>query len=98
MVRKGAASKAADSAQQTRVTIRYDVGLNNNLHIRGCGAGLSWDRGVLMKNVGPDEWIWETNLPFSNCEFKVILNDQQYESGENHRIDAGGKIRYTPKF
>jgi hypothetical protein len=82
----------------TRVTIRYNVGYSNTLFIRGKGPGLSWDRGVKLKNTGPDEWVWETNLPFSDCEFKVLINDQQFESGENHHIHDGIALQYTPQF
>lgn len=98
--------KSGDSAKEkiekkkkaTRITIRYDAGPNNNLYIRGEGAGLSWDHGVLLKNIGPDEWIWETSLPFNECEFKVVLNDQQYEVGENHHLDSGIWLQYSPHF
>ena len=82
----------------TRITIRYDAGLNNNLYIRGEGAGLSWDHGVMLKNVGPDEWVWETSLPFNECEFKALLNDQQYEDGGNHHLDGGIWLQYSPHF
>ncbi|MBS0605071.1 MAG: hypothetical protein JSS60_08590 [Verrucomicrobia bacterium] len=84
--------------KETRVTIRYDVGFSNNLFIRGHGAGLSWDRGVLLKNIGPDEWIWEASNPFGDCEFKVLINDRLYEAGENHHLHDGVWLQYTPKF
>ena len=82
----------------TRVSIRYNVGFKNHLFIRGKGAGLSWEHGVQLKNAGPDEWVWETNIPFNECEFKVLINDKQYEAGENHHIHDGITFKYTPKF
>lgn len=82
----------------TRVTIRYDVGFNNHIFIRGKGAGLSWDRGVLLKNTGPDEWIWETTHSFETCEFKVLINDQHYEAGDNRTLQEGTWVQYTPTF
>ena len=81
-----------------RVTVRYDVGYNNHLFIRGNGPGLSWERGVKLKNLGPDEWVWETNLPMDDCEFKVLINDEQYEAGENHLLHDGVAFQYTPRF
>ena len=81
-----------------RVVIRYNVGFKNNLFIRGKGAGLSWEHGVQLKNTGTDEWVWETNQPFTDCEFKVLINDKQYEAGENHHVHGGSSIQYTPKF
>ena len=83
---------------RTRITIKYDVGFNNNLFIRGQGAGLSWEKGKQLKNVGSDEWVWEVDAPFKNCEFKVLINDQWYEGGENHRISDGEALQYTPFF
>jgi hypothetical protein len=85
-------------AGSTRVLIKYNVGFKNNLYIRGHGPGLTWDRGVLLKNVGPDEWVWEPSTPIANCEFKVLINDEKYEQGENHRISGGKLFQYTPKF
>lgn len=88
----------AEKKKATRVTIHYDAGFNNNLYIRGHGGGLSWDRGVLLQNIGPDEWVWETTLPFNECEFKVLINDQQYEDGENHHLNGGIWFQYSPHF
>lgn len=83
---------------KTRVTVRYDVGFNNSISIRGKGANLSWDHGFSLKNTNADEWIWETETPFSTCEFKVLINDNQYEIGDNHSLSCGANIKYTPTF
>ena len=90
--------KNAAGGGTTRITVRFDVGFSNNVFIRGHGAGLSWDQGVLLKNVGPDEWVWEAKTPFDDCEFKVLINDQQYEQGENHHVRTGAQLKYTPQF
>jgi hypothetical protein len=81
-----------------RIVVRYDVGYDNYLYIRGNGPGLSWERGVKLKNVGPDEWVWETDLPTNNCEFKILINDKQYETGDNHKLHNGVAFQYTPRF
>lgn len=85
-------------AANARVIIKYDVGFRNSLYVRGKGANLSWDKGVPLKNIKADEWIWEPEAPFSQCEFKVLINDSCYEAGENHHLNPGMKIQYTPKF
>lgn len=82
----------------TRITVKYDVGFNNHLSLRGNGANLSWEKGILLKNTKRDEWVWETTTPFSMCEFKVLINDTHYESGDNHKIKCGGSVNYSPKF
>lgn len=82
----------------TRIIIKYDVGFGNQLFIRGKGANLSWDKGILLKNISSDEWVWESNMPFNTCEFKILINDFQFELGENRRLDYGASIQYTPRF
>jgi len=84
--------------EKTQIVVRYNVGYGNHLFIRGNGAGLSWDQGVMLKNIGPDEWVWEANVPFKECEFKILINDQQFENGENHQILDGASMQYTPRF
>ena len=86
------------ASHKTRVVIKYDVGFNNHLTIRGKGANLNWDKGLPLKNIKRDEWVWETDIPFTQCEFKILLNDAAYETGENHRLKAGSSITYTPHF
>lgn len=83
---------------QTRIVVHYDTGFNNKLTLRGKGASLNWDHGIELKNIKNDEWIWETDALFSACEFKVLINDHQYEVGENHPLNCGSTIQYTPQF
>jgi hypothetical protein len=92
------AKKAINQRRGTSVLIRYDAGFPNQLYIRGTGANLSWERGIPLKNLGTDQWIWETDLPLTHCEFKVLINDQIFESGENHTLKEGTHIQYTPRF
>lgn len=83
---------------KTRIVVKYDVGFPNSITIRGKGAGLSWEKGIPMKNVRADEWVWETEATIANGEFKVLINDKTYESGNNHPLNAGKTTQYTPKF
>lgn len=83
---------------KTRIIVKYDVGYANQLYVRGKGANLSWNHGIPLKNIKADEWIWETDSSFKACEFKVLINDQQYEGGQNHPLACGASIQYTPNF
>ncbi len=83
---------------RTRITIKYDVGFQNAVYLRGDGPDLSWNRGIKLKNVKADEWVWETDRPFKAGEFKVLVNDTHFEQGENHRLVPGAHLEYTPRF
>lgn len=82
----------------TKIKIKYDVGFGNTLTIRGQGAGLSWEKGIPLKNVHRDEWIFETEKTFTEIEFKILINDKIYENGENHLLKHGSHIQYGPIF
>lgn len=83
---------------KTRITVKFDAGFGNHLYLRGKGANLCWEKGVALKNVKHDEWFWETDLAFTSCEFKVLMNDKHYEIGDNHTLTCGASIQYTPRF
>lgn len=90
--------KTKSKTNLTRVVVHCDVGFNNNVFIRGNGANLSWNKGVLLSNTRPDEWVWETEQVFNPCEFKVLINDSNYEEGDNHTLTCKNCIEYTPHF
>lgn len=91
-------SSSSQQKKKTQVIINYDIGLNNVLYIRGNFNSLKWDRGVILRNTKADEWIWETDATFKSGEFKVLINDVQYESGPNRTLNSGDSIKYTPSF
>ena len=86
------------STPTTTITVKYDVGFANGIFLRGSGANLSWDKGIELKNVSPDEWQWSTRRKFDAAEFKVLINDQLFEIGDNHSICCGDKVTITPHF
>lgn len=90
--------KKKAKANLTRVVIHCDVGFNNSIFIRGSGANLSWDKGIMLQNTRPDEWVWETDQLFDSCEFKVLINDSKYEQGNNHTLTCKNSVEYTPCF
>ena len=99
--RSGAATeKPSAKRTMTRVTVKYDVGFPNQLFLRGEGPDLewSWEEGIPLKNVAPDTWVWETRKSFGEASFKVLVNDEQFEHGENHKIAQGSSLEYTPSF
>lgn len=82
----------------TTIAARVDVGFGNNLYIRGEGAGLSWDVGILMKNLSPYEWAWETKNTSKPIEYKLLINDELWANGENQFAIAGDTAITAPTF
>lgn len=68
-------------------------------YLRGEGpSALSWETGVPLQQGKSHEWIFEIEETFSSGEFKVLINDQTYELGDNHRLYPGASIRINPRF
>lgn len=87
------------SVKKTIVKVKFDCGFPNTLFIRGEGiSSLSWSKGTQMKNLSKNEWMWECCRPCSRVEFKVLINDQLYEAGDNHTVSYGDELTITPKF
>lgn len=83
----------------TKIVAHFDCGFPNTLFIRGEGIStLNWDKGSPMKNVGANEWVWESDRPFSTMQFKLLINDSWYEQGNNHSIAYGQTVDFSPKF
>jgi hypothetical protein len=97
--KKGTKELIETRQKVTKIVVKCNCGFPNNLFIRGEGiAGLTWERGMPMKNVKADEWLWETDKPFTKGQFKVLINDKVYEQGNNHMLSQGQDIAFTPKF
>ncbi len=97
------ASKPATSAKPgapvTIIIAKYDVGIGKDLYIRGEGAGLSWDAGILMENVGSDVWVWTTNqIAEGLIAFKFLINDEIWSAGDNMSASVGETTTLTPYF
>src|ERR1700720_811102 len=88
-------TSSSEGHSKTKIIVKYNCGWQNALYLRGIGANLQWDKGTPLKNVRADEWMWETDQPFQTCEFKIVLNDKNYEEGENHRLQCGKTIFFT---
>jgi hypothetical protein len=82
----------------TTISARVDVGFGNALHVRGEGAGLSWDKGVLMDCVEAD--LWRLTLPESarGHTFKFLVNDLTWNTGPDYTVPAGANVTLTPEF
>lgn len=88
----------AAPALVTSITALIDIGFGNTLHIRGEGAGLSWDRGLPMECVADNEWrilLGESGRPLA---FKFLVNDLSWSVGPDYVAEAGSTLTLTPAF
>lgn len=91
-------TRKKSAVTRTKLVVKCDCGYENTLTLRGSGAGLNWDQGVTLKNIASDEWLFETVVPFANCEYKVLINDSVYENGPNHVLVLGKENKCHPLF
>ena len=98
-IRKGESlDKLKSKSSFTRIVVNFDVGFENELFVRGQGADLNWEHGYRMTNVDPGTWVWESTSISAPVEFKVLINDLEFEEGENHVLQPGSSLDLTPSF
>src|SRR5579871_4526168 len=52
-------------------------------------ASPSWERGIELKNIGPDLWTIPISIVLDKTDkiaFKFLINDKEWEEGENHNL------------
>ena len=89
---------SANTVVPTAIIAQVDIGFGNVLHVRGEGAGLSWEKGVAMENVAADQWRLPLNGVSAPVAFKFLINDVTWNSGEDYVIVPGTTVTFTPTF
>lgn len=93
-----ACAESKSAGGLTRIIVKFNAGWGNNLYIRGNGAGLSWQKGVLMQCTDSDEWIWENKIAKGSIEYKVLINDEVWSAGDDMIVNAGETVTARPTF
>jgi hypothetical protein len=93
-----AAPRAPEGQASTIITAKIDVGFGNALYLRGEGPGLSWNSGLLLSNVGADEWTISILGAKHPIVFKFLLNDATWSAGTDFVAKPGSKVTITPEF
>lgn len=87
------------SFPQTIIKVHYDVGWGNQIYIRGNVSPLNWQWGQKCENISFNIWQCIIERPIdTELEFKVLINDCNWEMGKNHYIKNGNKIDIYPCF
>ncbi|MDK2808963.1 MAG: cyclomaltodextrin glucanotransferase [Clostridiales bacterium] len=84
----------------TTIRVHYDVGLGNTMYLRGDSYPLWWNTGRSMLNVSSDVWVYEIERydAGETFEFKPLINDTTWSSGNNYTGVGGQTIDIYPTF
>lgn len=85
-------------AVRTTISARIDIGFGNALYLRGEGAGLSWDQGIPMTNLGADLWQIALGDSARPLAFKFLVNDLSWSTGPDYTLAPGGSGTFAPEF
>ncbi len=94
-----APSPATDAGSNlTAITAKIDVGFGNALFIRGEGPGLSWNKGLPLKNTSSDAWTVSFPKATRPIAFKLLVNDETWSQGPDFSADPGAAVTVYPSF
>ena len=82
----------------TTVTAQIDIGFGNALFLRGEGAGLNWDTGLLMTCVNDHQWSVVLGESARPIVFKFLVNDLSWSAGEDYSVAPGSSVTLVPTF
>jgi len=83
----------------TRVTAAVDVGWGHHLAVRGDTEPLSWAWGWPAYPVADDRWtLVLTELPEAPFQYKFLLDDAQWQAGDDLQGQGGGDHESAPQF
>lgn len=88
------------AATVTRIRVHRNVGLGNSIFLRGATYPLWWDKGRGTHNEGADLWTWQTErlLPGQCVDYKPLINDTTYSTGNNYNVCGGQTVDIYPNF
>ncbi|MBX3719282.1 MAG: hypothetical protein KF898_06500 [Parachlamydiales bacterium] len=84
-------------ALPTEITVQYPARLGEHLYVRGEGSGFTWDQQIPLVNI--DAHTWQLNQPMQGeFKFKILLNNEEWETGGDHPAKGGDAVAVTPIF
>lgn len=69
----------------TKLSFQAQLKAGDQLFIRGDGNGLSWYKGVQLKNEGDGHWTFDCAAPLEEFEYKLLRNDCDWETRAKNR-------------
>ena len=91
-------SAAASAVEVTRIKALASVGAKQYLSIRGDTAPLSWTQGWPLRKRDGSWRLVHTEWDSGTFEYKLLVDDTKWQSGENAIGTAGQDHELTPSF
>lgn len=84
----------------TTINVHYNVGFGNSISVRGNTDPFRWTQGVPARNIAADVWQYQLErIPSGqNFQFKPLINDTTYSTGNNYTGTGGTTIDVYPTF
>jgi len=84
----------------TPIRVHYNVGVGNRITVRGDTNPFRWDCGIDAQNAAAD--VWELQLERvpagQTFQFKPLINDTTYSTGDNYVGTGGQTLDVYPAF
>ena len=91
-------SAPGDTIVPTRILAQANLGTNQFSSIRGNVAPLSWDLGFPLQRIMPGQHRFVSTELTGNFEFKILIDDQTWQTGPNTSGTSGMDQIVTPTF
>ncbi len=88
----------SDGGEFRQICVKAKVPFPYSLTIRGQGADLSWERGEKLEQIDEDTYVYQLPGASGEVEYKILLEDRDWENGFNHTIDTEDRQEITPTF
>jgi len=84
----------------TPIRVHYNVGMGNRITVRGDIAPFRWDYGIDTQNAAADVWEFLLErVPAGHVfQFKPLINDATYSTGDNYVGTGGQTLDIYPAF
>jgi hypothetical protein len=84
----------------TPIRVHYNVGMGNRITVRGDIDPFRWDCGIDTQNAAADVWEFLLErVPAGHVfQFKPLINDATYSTGDNYVGTGGQTLDIYPAF
>jgi hypothetical protein len=93
-------AKPKGRSELTPIRVHYNVGMGNRITVRGDTDPFGWDCGIDAQNEAADVWEFKLEqVPAGQTfQFKPLINDTTYSTGDNYVGTGGQTLDIYPAF